>query len=413
MISSPACPDCRRASGRVAAARPAAFAALLIALAPTVSGCDRVPLTAPTESTITLSAASLVLPVNGSTEIIGIVNEKPGTPAHNGTVVTFTTTVGTIEPREARTNGGKVTVRLFAGSQSGTASVGAFSGSAKAEPIEVKIGGAAAETVTLNVSPATLPSAGGTAEALATVNDASGNRLPGVPVTFTTSSGTVTPSNVVTDGNGEARATLSTTRQTEVTATVGTKTATRTVTLNAAPTVTVAASANPIEDQPVTFTITIAAGAGGASVRSATIDFGDGQSESLGTTSTSVSHVYRNPGPYTVRVNVTDSTGETTTATTVINVAQAAPVNVNITASSTTPRVREVVTFTADVAPVTTQVREYRWDFGDGSTDPTSGNRTTHVYDRVGQKTVFVDVVTVDGRTFRGRIEIVVQPAAP
>ena len=123
--------------------------------------CDKVPLLAPTESTITLAASRLVLPVNHFTEIIATIIEQSGTPVHNGTVVTFTTTLGTIEPREARTNSGKVTVLLHAGSQSGTAKVSAFSGGARAEEIEIAIAGAAAETIILNVSPGTFPSFGG------------------------------------------------------------------------------------------------------------------------------------------------------------------------------------------------------------------------------------------------------------
>jgi hypothetical protein len=377
-----------------------------------VGGCDRVPLTAPTESTITLAASNLVLPVNGSTEIIASVTEKPGTPVHNGTVVTFTTTVGTIEPREARTQGGKVTVRLFAGGQSGTAKVGAFSGSAKATEIEIRVGGAAAETLNLIISPATLPSVGGTAEVVATVNDASGNRLAGVPVTFTTSAGTVSPSTVVTDGNGEARATLLTTRQAEVTATAGTKSQRVTVTLNAAPTVSIQTSANPTEDTPTTFTINVGASAAGSSVRNVTIDYGDGQIDQLGaqTGTITATHIYGSPGTYTVRVNVTDSSGETTPATTVINVAPATPVSVNVTAQPPTPRVRENVIFTANVSPATAQIREYRWDFGDGFNRTTTGNQTNHFYDRVGQRTVTVLAVNVDGRTHRGETEIIVQP---
>jgi PKD repeat protein len=396
-------------SRRIAAST---FFILLLAI---VVGCDRVPLTAPTESTITLSASNLVLPVNGSTEIIASVTEKPGTPVQNGTVVTFTTTVGTIEPREARTQGGKVTARLFAGGQSGAAKVGAFSGSARATEIEVKIGGAAAETLNLIVSPATLPSAGGSAEVVATVSDASGNRLGGVPVTFTTSSGTVSPSTVVTDTNGEARATLSTTRQAEVTAAAGSKTQRVTVGLNAAPTVSISTSANPTEDQPTTFTINVGSAAGGSSVRNVTIDYGDGRVEQLGaqTGSVTVTHIYSSPGTYTVRVNVTDSSGETTPATTVINVAPATPVGVNLTAQPPNPRVRENVAFTATVSPATAQIREYRWDFGDGTTRTTTGNQTNHFYDRVGQRTITVTAVNVDGRTHRGETEIIVQPAAP
>ena len=72
----------------------------------------RVPATkclssAPTEPTITLAASRLVLPVNDCTEIIATIIEQSGIPVHNRPAVIFTTTLGTIEPREARTNSDK------------------------------------------------------------------------------------------------------------------------------------------------------------------------------------------------------------------------------------------------------------------------------------------------------------------
>ena len=96
------------------------------------ASCDKVPLFAPTESTITLTASRLALGANLSAELVATVIEQSGTPVQNGTVVTFTTTLGTIEPREALTNGGTATAVLRAGTQSGTATVSAFSGGTRA-----------------------------------------------------------------------------------------------------------------------------------------------------------------------------------------------------------------------------------------------------------------------------------------
>lgn len=390
-----------------------AIAALaLVSLA--AAGCDRVPLTAPTLSTITLIASTLVVPANGTAELTAVVTEPSGTPVQNGTIVTFTTTLGTIDPAEARTQGGKVTARLNVGGQSGTARVGAFSGSSKATEIELKIGAAAAETISLNAAPAVLPSAGGATTLVATVTDASGNRLPGVPVTFTTTAGTLRDQFVITDNVGEARTVLTTTRSAEVTVAAGSKSQKVTIGLNTAPTATIQMAPNPaIEDQPATFTVTVTPGPNASALRNVVIDFGDGSSQALGPGGGTISHTYRSPGNYTVRVTVTDTSGETfTPATTVVAVNPAAPVNVNMTAAPPTPRVREVVTFTAQVSPATTQVRSYDWDFGDGFTDSTSGNSTTHVYDRVGQKRVTVTVRTIDGQNRSAGTDVVVQPAA-
>ena len=102
---------------------------LLLAAGLAVS-CDRVPLTAPTESTIQLFSTAPSVPLNGSIDLIATITEQAGTPVPDGTLVSFTTTLGRLEPSETRTDNGKATVKLMAGTQSGTATVTAFSGAA-------------------------------------------------------------------------------------------------------------------------------------------------------------------------------------------------------------------------------------------------------------------------------------------
>ena len=119
----------------------------LVAISAFAAACDKVPLLAPTESTITLSTNTTTLAANGTAEILATVIEQAGTPVHNGTTVTFTASVGTIEPRDARTENGIARATFRAGTNSGTARVGAFSGAARAEEVEILVGGAAAATV--------------------------------------------------------------------------------------------------------------------------------------------------------------------------------------------------------------------------------------------------------------------------
>ena len=83
-----------------------------LVLLASAAGCDKVPLTAPTESTIVLSANGSSVPLAGGVDVTATVTEKPGTPVQNGTLVTFTTTLGRVEPSEAQTTNGRVTVRL-------------------------------------------------------------------------------------------------------------------------------------------------------------------------------------------------------------------------------------------------------------------------------------------------------------
>src|SRR5215211_6441027 len=74
------------------------------------SACQKVPLLAPTGSTITLTSSTTALSANGTATIIGQIIEAAGTPPHSGTHVTFTTTLGRIEPAEASTDiNGRVT----------------------------------------------------------------------------------------------------------------------------------------------------------------------------------------------------------------------------------------------------------------------------------------------------------------
>src|SRR5688500_9145220 len=89
-----------------------------------VSACDKVPLLAPAGSVITLFPSASFVPANGQIEIVATVIEQgsaptppatppangapgtptstssagAGTPVHNGTLVTFATTIGRVEP---------------------------------------------------------------------------------------------------------------------------------------------------------------------------------------------------------------------------------------------------------------------------------------------------------------------------
>ncbi|MEO5819162.1 MAG: Ig-like domain-containing protein, partial [Vicinamibacteraceae bacterium] len=183
--------------------------------------CDKVPLTAPTGSTVTLFSNTTIVPVNGAAEITATVIEAGGTLVQNGTLVTFTTTIGQLDPGEARTRDGKVTVRLVAGTRSGRAIVRAFSGGVTSGDLSVDIGGAAAGSINLSANPSNVPASGGTSTLLAIVFDVDGNRLPGVAVSFTTTAGSLSSTVAVTNALGEATTTITTNRDADVTASTG------------------------------------------------------------------------------------------------------------------------------------------------------------------------------------------------
>src|SRR5262245_31017491 len=93
--------------------------------------CEKVPLLAPSGSTIQLTANTNVLPINGSTTIIAQVLEAAGTPPHSGTHVTFTTSLGSLQPSDVSTDvGGRAFTTFLAGNNNGTATISALSGGA-------------------------------------------------------------------------------------------------------------------------------------------------------------------------------------------------------------------------------------------------------------------------------------------
>src|SRR3981081_1469101 len=83
--------------------RASARAALLVVSGIITLGCQKVPRRAPTGSVIPLTSSATALPVGGTADIIAQVIEAAGTPPHQGTHVTFTTNLGTIQPSEAET----------------------------------------------------------------------------------------------------------------------------------------------------------------------------------------------------------------------------------------------------------------------------------------------------------------------
>ena len=96
-----------------------------------VVACDTVPLTSPTGSTISISVDKPVLPINGQATVRAVVMEVSGTPVHNGTMVTFTPTIGSVNPPEAPTVNGIATSTFLAGPASGSGVIHAFSGGAR------------------------------------------------------------------------------------------------------------------------------------------------------------------------------------------------------------------------------------------------------------------------------------------
>jgi hypothetical protein len=422
-------------------------------------GCDKATLLGPIGSSISLSAGSQVVPPGGSTELTAVLLENSGQPVPNGTTVRFTTSLGRIEPIEAQTRNGVATAMFVAGNESGTAEVRALSGLASApgsntsttptptpttpttpgtgtpttpttpttatpststsagNVVRILVGAAGAQSITMSSTPSTVSPAGSSVEISAFVNDTNGNRLPGVPVTFSTSRGTVNPTIANTDGNGVARTTLTASEGATVTARVGQQTATLDVRQSAVTSFSLAVDpSSPAAGQPIRLTITPGAVAatpapgGGTQTPAApttgpaprvTVNWGDGSSEDIGIVAAarSVTHTYAAAGFYTITATGVSPEGETFSTAIPVTVAQQPPVQV--TAQPTSGNLATTFSFT--ITPTTgALIQSVRINYGDGSEDNLGAVSTQtvrqHTYSSVGQKTVTVTQTETNGR---------------
>lgn len=384
---------------------------LVVVILAALTACDKVPLGAPSSSTIRVTSANRSIPANGSTEISATVTEASGTPVQNGTTVTFTTNLGRLDPVNALTVNGVATTTLHGEGTSGVAQVRATSGAAAgdASTIDINVGAASASAVTVSASSLTVPSAGGTVSITAVVTDAQGNRVRGAPVVFTTTAGSLSPPSVETNTNGEATVSLTTDRTATVSARAGGQTATVTVTAQSTTLALATAPATPVAGQAVTLTVTPTIATGGATPR-VSVNWGDGTIEDLGFVSAarSATHVYGSAGTYRIEATATTGSDETR-ATTEVIVTPRPAVGVNITSNPATPGLNATTTFTATLTGDTTaSAVSYRWTFPDDATGPseveTSGNTTTTAFTSSGEKTVSVTVTLTDGRTATSQI---------
>lgn len=402
-----------------------ALVVVTLAFAAATSSCDKAPLLAPTNSTISVTAPTRVLPLGGSTEITAFVTEQAGTAVQNGTTVRFTTSLGSVNPVEVETHNGTATTTFFAGDVSGVAEVRAVSGNAGAgtssgtggtsgagttatvtgtNVVQITIGAAAVDNVSVRTNPATVSQNGGTVDVIATVLSTGGRPLSGVTVTFSADHGTLSSSSTITDTNGEGRVQLTTNMDTNVSASAGGKAAATAAKVTAQPgpsitlTCTSATSSNcstlNVGDVAA---FTVARGQTTSNIRSATMDFGDGTILDLGNLSSSVtaSHQYTQAGTYTVRVSATDVNGEVATSTLVVIVQEI--VSISLTLSNPTSRKIDAQATVIGCIP-----QRFDWNFGNGSTPSsfsTAGNTASSTYATGGTKTVIVSARCTDGRT--------------
>lgn len=399
--------------------------------------CEKVPLTSPTGSTISLSTNSNIVPVNGSVDITATVTESAGTAVQNGTTVIFTSDFGRLDPAEAKTQNGRATVKFIASGQSGTVKVNAYSGAASTSSgttsgaLTLLVGGAAAGRITVRAEPPNIPQTGGTVQVFANVTDTNGNALAGAPVTFTiggtTGTGILGSASVVTDANGQAQTSLTTNQTTTVTATVATTT-TAAVTANvvvtalAAPTIAIACTAPTAGFSvgvAVNCTVTPAVASGGSPLQNVTVNWGDGtgeQSQGNVTGATTVSHTYTSPNTYTITAAVTDLNGQRGTGVISVVVQRLLPtltLTVPATGSAGVPVVMSIAPPASPPQPITSVTV----DFGDGTSRNfgalTSTQGFTKTYSSAGGYTVTARATDASGQMGLTSAAIVISQLQP
>jgi len=172
---------------------------LLVGAALAAAGCEQAVQMAPSSSVLTLTSNGTGVELHGALTITATLTDTSGKAVSDGTVVTFATTIGRIDPVETRVSNGRATVQLTASTVSGTASVSATSGSIKSNTLEIRVG-----TVPSRVALSATLGSLGTSTIVATVFDARGVVVPGVPVLFTTTAGSLGSATVYTDTTGQA-----------------------------------------------------------------------------------------------------------------------------------------------------------------------------------------------------------------
>jgi PKD repeat protein len=288
-------------------------------------------------------------------------------------------------------------------------------------------------SVTLSASPDRVPRDGSSQSLVTiTVRDASGKPEAGRQVTVSSDIGLVTPSEVMTGSNGQATVAYTA----PVAGTIGNaatisavpagdngdNAVPRTVTVlflgasnrsAPAPDFTVTPTPLEVNEQGV-FDASPTTDEGAPCMDACTYNwsFGDGSTA----TGRRVTHTYTVARNYTVTLAVTDAAGTTTSLVRTLSVSSVPAPTVTITAVPATPFVDRQTVFTASAtAAPGHSIQRYEWNFGDDTTEVTTGPSVVKVFDEVGTFVVTVRATDDIGQVGIGATTVVVgfSAAAP
>ncbi|MCP3885032.1 MAG: PKD domain-containing protein [Propionibacteriaceae bacterium] len=362
--------------------------------------CKKAIHTALDDSTlvVTVNPASISL---GGEAIVRVVGYKPnGAPLHDGTVIFFSTDLGSIESQIKTVDGVAESLFRATGSKSGVANIKVTSGNAVATPdsITISVGANALATLAISADPPTLPRGGGVSTIRVTAFDESKNPMPGISVTLNSTNGSLAGGGAVltTGENGQVTDKLNTTQSAEVTATSGDMTASLTIEVSTdePPTAAFTASpSSPVVGERVYFNGSESTDSDGVIV-AYEWDFGDGRTAS----GSMVENKYKAVGTYTVVLTVRDNAGNKGSASQTVNVSQGNLPTASFVSSPQNPGVGDAVYFNGSASSdADGTIVGYAWDFGDGNTD--TGMTVNHSYAAEGSYTVTLVVTDNDGNT--------------
>ena len=373
------------------------FAAVLVLIV-ILGFCKTAVLTAPDNTTLIVTVNPPVIPLGGQAVVKVVGFKASGTPVPDGTVIFFSCTIGTIEPRKETLSGTAEALFQSNDNRSGVATITVTSGNAKGptDPVTITIGASGLTSLSLSASPPVLPVGGGVSTLRVTAYDETLNPLANIPVTLSTNAGRLNSSGNVltTNASGAAEDLLTTTVTAEVTVVSGGIDASTTVNVetNEGPTASfVYSPTDPKVDEKVNFN------ASGSSDQDGTIvsfqwDFGDGHSDSGET----VTHQFKDAGTFTVVLVVQDNSGNRDSTSQTVSVSEGEAPSASFVYSPANPAENETIYFNASQSTDEDgTIESFDWDFGDGTTG--KGETITHRYGNSGSYTVLLRVTDDDG----------------
>jgi uncharacterized repeat protein (TIGR01451 family) len=157
---------------------------------------------------IQVTSTPTQIPVGGSVSSIeALVTDLWGNLVADGTVVNFTTDLGTLNPSTTTTADGLASTTLTSGPAAGMATVMAAAGNAQGT-VQVTFRPGPPNSLQLSTNPVQIPVGGSTSTLTAVVRDQFGNPVAdGTAVSFSTTKGSIAPTQVTTAG-GIAQTTL-------------------------------------------------------------------------------------------------------------------------------------------------------------------------------------------------------------